>query len=124
MLIDQWLLPGPKTVHYPHLLLSLCCETSDLFTLNDRLASSGVQEVSKYGWAMAAVLLLGPIAILDGWQENKDSHSGDDTAVLPNFRRDFLKIRSMRIVNQGSMSCRREEEAILLSNNQPPSNTG
>jgi hypothetical protein len=62
MLINQWLLPRPKTVHNSHLLLSLRRETSDLLTLDNRLASSGVEKVSKDGWAMAAVLLLGTIA--------------------------------------------------------------
>jgi hypothetical protein len=57
MLVDQWLFPRPKTVHDSHLLLSLSRETSDLLTLNNGLASSGVQKASEDGWAMAALLL-------------------------------------------------------------------
>jgi hypothetical protein len=45
--------------------------------------------------------------------EDDDSHSGDDAAVLPDSGCDFFKIRSMGIVNQGGMSRRREEDAIL-----------
>jgi hypothetical protein len=66
MLIDQWLLPRPKTVHNSHLLLSLRRETSDLLTLDDRIAGSGVEKASKDGWAMAAVLLLGTIPTESG----------------------------------------------------------
>jgi hypothetical protein len=113
MLIDQWLLPRPKPVHNSHLLLSLGRETSDLLTLNNRLASNGVDKASKDGWAMTAVLLSDAIETGSKWMENEDSHSGDDAAVLPDFGRDFLEIRSMGIVNQSSMSRRREEDAIL-----------
>jgi hypothetical protein len=44
MLVNQWLFPRPKSVHDPHLLLSLRRETSDLLTLDDRLASSGIEK--------------------------------------------------------------------------------
>jgi hypothetical protein len=66
MLVDQWLLPRPKTVHNSHFFLSLRRETRDLLTLDNRLASSGVEKASKNGWAMAAVLLLVTIATRRG----------------------------------------------------------
>jgi hypothetical protein len=59
MLINQWLFPRSKTIHNPHLLLSLGRKPSDPLTLDNRVAGDRVEKASKDSWAMAAVLLLG-----------------------------------------------------------------
>jgi hypothetical protein len=55
MLINQWLFPRSKPLHDAHLLFSLGCEAGDFLILNDRLACSGVEKASEYGWAVAAM---------------------------------------------------------------------
>jgi len=97
----------------PNLLLSLGRKTSNLLTLNNVLVSNGVEKASEDSRTTAAIILLGTTTTRSEWMENEDSHNEDDAAILPDFGRNFLKVHSMRIVNQSSMSCRREEDAIV-----------
>jgi len=97
----------------PHLLLSLGRKTSNLLILNNMLASNGAQKASEDSQATAAIILSGTTTTGSEWMENEDSHSEDDAAILPDIGRNFLEVHSMRIANQSSMSCRREEDAIV-----------
>jgi hypothetical protein len=74
MLVDQRLRPSPKPVHDSHLLPNLRCEASDLLALNNRLVGNGVEKAREYGWAMAAVVLLGTTA-----RRGKETNTAETT---------------------------------------------
>ena len=115
MLVDHWLLPRTQTVHDAHVVLCLSREARDLLALYNGLSGLGIEEIGKDRWTVAASKCWVREMITLPQVERLDLHSRHDTALLPNLRGNLLQLRRMRIVDEGRVTRRREEDAVLVT---------